>query len=117
MVYTIGAIHMKKFHPICSLASQKQSHEAMTKNFTSHQIHSTHKSYTADMVPLHDSAPASLAALLDKSLDLLGTGTGGNHERIREIDNDQIVDTQASNQAAGARNNNTTKCLLGNDCW
>lgn len=65
---------------------------------------------------LHKAREASPLGLLDERLDFLRTSAGGDHESIGNVDNNQIVDTQASNQATGARDNDTTKGLLRDDC-
>lgn len=65
---------------------------------------------------LHEVLEACFAAAGNKRFDFLRTGTGGDHEGIRNVHNDKIVHTQTSDQTARSGNNNATRGLLGNDC-
>jgi hypothetical protein len=47
-----------------------------------------------------ESLPAGVLALLDETLNLLRTSTRGDHQRVRHVDDDKIVNTEASDETA-----------------
>lgn len=64
---------------------------------------------------LQQVLPASFAALLNQRLDFLGTCAGGDHERIGGIDNDDVVDSENGDEAAGDGDDDSSSGLLGDD--
>lgn len=64
---------------------------------------------------LQDLLPSSILALVDKFLDFLSTSAGGDEQSVRSVDDDQIVDTQAGHEAAGAGDDDTSCDLFGDD--
>lgn len=64
---------------------------------------------------LQQILPAGFAALLNQGLDFLGTRSGGNHERIRGINNDDIVHSKTGDESARDGDHDSSGSLLGYD--
>jgi hypothetical protein len=57
--------------------------------------------------------PARTLALGNEAFDLLRARTGGNHECVGHVDDDQIVDAEACDEPPGAGDDDTTGGLVG----
>lgn len=60
--------------------------------------------------------PSLVLALLDETLDLLGTCASGDKEGIRHVHNDKVVHTKQGNETARSRYDDTTSYLFSQNC-
>jgi len=58
---------------------------------------------------------SGVPALLDQALHFLGSSTRRHQQGIRHVNDDKVINTKASDETAGAWDNNSPSDLFRND--